>query len=70
MLCSQREIQHKFLSTFTVGTNVQGCPKLVSSKEQMIQNGRMSSASTSRDIDIALVFVHTIASYSRSCSCY
>ena len=43
----EREIQRIFSSTFTIHTNMTGCPTLVSHKEEMIPNGRMSSASTS-----------------------
>ena len=48
---SQGEIQHTFLSTFTIGMNKKDCPTLVSRKEEMIPNGRTSRASTSCDID-------------------
>ena len=46
----EREIQRIFLSTFTIHTNMTVCPTLASRKEEMIPNGRMSSASISRDI--------------------
>ena len=46
----EREIQRIFSSTFTIHSNMTGCPTLASHKEEMIPNGRMSSASTSCDI--------------------
>ena len=40
-----RELQRKFTSTFTIGTNTEGCPTSVSCKEEMILNGRIMNAS-------------------------